>query len=46
VEEYRRKLFLDEANAAFERLRRDDKLWKHEQQERAEWSATDAAWEE
>lgn len=46
VEEYRRKLFLDEANAAFERLRRDKRLWKHEQNERAQWAAADSRWEE
>ena len=46
VEEYRRKLFLDEANAAFGRLRRDKKLWKHEQNERAQWAAADSRWED
>lgn len=46
VEEYRRKLFLEQANAAFERLRRNKKLWAHEQDERAEWAAADSRWEE
>lgn len=46
VEEYRRKLFLEQANAAFERLRRNKKLWAHEQGERAEWAAADRRWEE
>jgi predicted transcriptional regulator len=46
VEEYRRKLFLEEANAAFERLLRDKKLWKQEQRERADWAAADSRWEE
>lgn len=46
VEEYRRKLFLEDANAAFARLRQDKKLWKHEQKERTDWAAADSRWEE
>lgn len=46
VEAYRRQIFLDDANAAFERLRKDTRLWKHEQQERAEWAAGDSHWED
>lgn len=40
IEEYRRKMFLEEANAAFDALRKDSKAWAQEETERAEWDAT------
>ncbi len=40
IEEYRRKRFLQTANAAFARLRKDRKAWQHEEQERNSWDAT------
>mgnify|MGYP001175415299 FL=1 len=40
IEAYRRERFLESANAAFEALREDQKAWRREQEERAEWDAT------
>lgn len=40
VEKYRRERFLDEANAAFERLQKDEKTWGEELEERRAWNAT------
>ena len=40
IEEYRRKMFLEEANAAFAALRKNSKAWAQEEKERAEWDAT------
>jgi hypothetical protein len=40
IEEYRRKRFLQEANAAFARLKRDPKAWREELEERAAWDVT------
>jgi hypothetical protein len=40
VEEYRRQLFLREANAAYAALRKDPKRWKEELAERKAWDFT------
>lgn len=40
IEEYRRSRFLDESNAAFAVLRRDESAWQEELQERKLWDAT------
>jgi predicted transcriptional regulator len=40
IEEYRRKRFLENANAAFAALRRAPKAWRQEQRERAAWDVT------
>lgn len=40
VEEYRRQLFLERANEAFATLKKDNKAWKDEQKERADWDIT------
>jgi len=40
IEEYRRKTFLENANAAFAALRKDHTGWRREQRERAAWDAT------
>lgn len=40
IEEYRRKSFLESANAAFAALRKDPKAWRREQEERAAWDVT------
>ena len=40
LEEYRRKRFLEETNAAFEALRADRKAWAEEQTEREAWDNT------
>ena len=40
IEQYRRKLILEEANAAYAVLRNDPKAWEEELQERAQWDAT------
>jgi hypothetical protein len=40
VELYRRQHFLEEANRAYETLRRNPKLWKAEQIERSAWNST------
>ena len=37
IEEYRRKSFLENANAAFANLCKDAKAWHREQKERAAW---------
>jgi predicted CopG family antitoxin len=37
IEEYRRKSFLENVNAAFANLRRDTKAWHREQEERSAW---------
>lgn len=37
VELYRRRVFVAEANAAFERLRANAQEWRKELEERAEW---------
>jgi len=39
LEEYRRKCFLDDANRAFADLRKDDKAWRKELEERKAWDA-------
>ena len=40
VENYRRRLFLEKANAAYETLRADKVRWNEELAERREWDAT------
>ena len=40
IEEYRRKRFLEEANAAFSVLRESPEEWKAEIEERKTWDAT------
>ncbi len=40
VEEYRRRRFLDEANAAFAALRANRKAWEDEMEERRAWDNT------
>jgi predicted DNA-binding protein len=40
IERYRRETFLDQANAAYARLRKDPKAWRQELAERAEWDGT------
>ena len=40
IEEYRRKSFLESANAAFAALRKDPKAWRRAQEERAAWDVT------
>jgi predicted DNA-binding protein len=40
IESYRRQLFLQEANAAFARLRADEDGWASEKEERAAWEVT------
>ncbi len=40
LEEYRRKRFLEDANADFAALRADSVAWQEEQDERAAWDAT------
>ena len=40
IERYEREKFLDEANAAFARLKSDPKAWKEELAERAIWDQT------
>lgn len=39
VEEYRRKLFLEEANRAYAALKSDPRAWQEELQERRVWDA-------
>jgi hypothetical protein len=39
VEEYRRRCLLEDANAAYARLRNDPVVWQEIQAERAEWEA-------
>jgi hypothetical protein len=40
IEEYRRKRFLEEVNAAYATLRQNPDAWAAVEQERAEWDAT------
>ena len=40
IELYRRQLFLEEVNAAYESLRRDPAAWSEVAEERLEWDAT------
>jgi len=40
VENYRRRLFLEKANAAYTTLRADKAQWDEELAERGEWDAT------
>ena len=40
IELYRRKLFLEKANAAFAALKADPQAWKEEQEERTAWDVT------
>ena len=40
LEEFRRKCFLDEANKAFEALKKDKKGWQAELKERKIWDST------
>jgi hypothetical protein len=40
VEQYRRQLFLFQANQAFAALRKNDLLWQDELKERQEWDQT------
>ncbi len=40
IEAYRRKRFLEEANAAFAALKKDPKAWKAEKKERRAWEST------
>jgi broad specificity phosphatase PhoE len=40
IEEYRRRVFLDETNAAYAKLRKDEKASKEYDREIAEWDAT------
>jgi len=42
IEQYRRRLFLEEANEAFARLRADEQRWTEELEERAAWDQADA----
>jgi hypothetical protein len=40
IDHYRRETFLDQANAAYAKLRKDPKAWQQELAERAEWDGT------
>jgi hypothetical protein len=40
LEEYRRRLFLEEANQAFAELRKDPTAWQEELEERRIWDRT------
>ncbi len=40
IELYRRQIFLQETNAAFDALRKDPKAWQEELKERKEWDST------
>jgi hypothetical protein len=40
IEDYRRKLFLMEANSAYQALRDDPQAWEEELEERRLWEAT------
>ena len=42
IDSYRRKKFLEEANAAFATLRSNPEAWREEQQERDLWGRTTA----
>jgi hypothetical protein len=39
IELYRRQIFLQKANAAFNTLRKDHKAWQEELKEREDWDA-------
>ncbi len=39
IDSYRRKKFLEEANASFAALRNDPEAWKEEERERELWDA-------
>lgn len=40
IEEHRRRVFLDEVNAAYARIRQDPEAWAEVLNERAKWDAT------
>ncbi len=40
IELYRRQIFLQKANAAFDALRKDPKAWQEELKEREAWDST------
>lgn len=40
IENYRRQVFLEQANEAFVRLRQNQELWEDERAERADWEVT------
>ena len=40
IETYRRRCFLEEANVAFQALRKNPEAWKEEQEEREAWEGT------
>jgi predicted transcriptional regulator len=40
IEEYRRRRFLEEVNAAYAALKADPEAWREELEERAAWDAT------
>ncbi len=40
IENYRRQIFLEQANEAFARLRQNEELWEDERAERADWEMT------
>ena len=40
IENYRRQIFLDQANEAFIRLRQNEELWEDELTERMDWEMT------
>jgi len=42
IDAYRRRVFLDQANRAYETLRQDDARWVEEIAEREAWNATSA----
>ena len=39
IEIYRRQIFLQKANTAFEALRKDTKAWKEELKEQEDWNS-------
>lgn len=43
IEQYRRRLFLEEANEGFAQLHADEERWAEELQERAAWDRADVA---
>ena len=40
IENYRRQIFLEQANEAFIRLRQNEELWEDELTERTDWEMT------
>lgn len=40
IEEHRRRILLEEANAAFAAIKNDPKAWRQELDERAQWDGT------